>query len=501
MGYTLKATRRVAKKVTFGLLTTLLFVAFVEVSARVYHSVRSGSSAALRYGDEFAMYLLRGHDLQKEQFPFRDPTTQEEETERAFRDRNSDRAPSLVEGRATVVLAFGIPSRRNRFGYRGEDFSLHQPAGVTRITTLGGSFVFGGGLLDEQTWPYLLQQYLNQQGARSEVVNLGISGANVHDVLVTLIKSTRQMAMDYALIVSAYNNHPLLRIERRFTLARKLDFYLYNLSIFHVLVKEKLARLQGQPLDYGLYRRRVHVDRLALQRWTDVYKHRLEQLHTVCREHGIRLVLMAQPYVFYDRTIAALDTVDERQVADFEAKILSQPEVWEMELAFYLQGRQNVEMKRFAAERGALFFDGVHVFPADLQPLFWDTIHPNVEGSRMLAAALTKFFASVDPQLRRAGSTSRDLNGSAFRPSPAPTASLARSPSSGTVGVPLAFDASASSGAATYSFDYGDGVTDNAPSPRQTHAYATAGNYTVRLMVMDTQGRTATTTSLVTITP
>jgi hypothetical protein len=49
-----------------------------------------------------------------------------------------------------------IEYRYNRDGFRGSDFDVSIPG----VMTLGCSFTFGGGLREEQAWPWMVAQYL-----------------------------------------------------------------------------------------------------------------------------------------------------------------------------------------------------------------------------------------------------------------------------------------------------------------------------------------------------
>jgi hypothetical protein len=79
-----------------------------------------------------------------------------------------------------------------------------------------------------------------------------------------------------------------------------------------------------------------------------------------------------------------------------------------------------------------------------------------------------------------------------------PNASLTAGPTSGTVPLTVNFDASASSvpqscnTIASYSLDFGDGATAVQSSPAFSHTYINAGDYTARLTVTDSAGRTST---------
>ena len=59
---------------------------------------------------------------------------------------------------------------------------------------------------------------------------------------------------------------------------RRSDFYLYNLSLFYVMVKERLATAIEQPLDYHVYRQPIAVNAGDVEWLIELYKKRLDQI-------------------------------------------------------------------------------------------------------------------------------------------------------------------------------------------------------------------------------
>ncbi|RME42926.1 MAG: SGNH/GDSL hydrolase family protein, partial [Chloroflexi bacterium] len=71
----------------------------------------------------------------------------------------------------------GIPARVNSQGHRDDEVSLPKPEGVFRILMLGDSFTVGANVRQEEAYPQVLEQLLNQNSARKiEVVNAGVGG-------------------------------------------------------------------------------------------------------------------------------------------------------------------------------------------------------------------------------------------------------------------------------------------------------------------------------------
>lgn len=84
------------------------------------------------------------------------------------------RPSRVIDGRFLKPGRYTINSQ----GYRGPEFSVEKPAGVTRIVCLGESNTFGLGVADDTAWPRQLERQLNAldpEGRSWEVLNLGVT--------------------------------------------------------------------------------------------------------------------------------------------------------------------------------------------------------------------------------------------------------------------------------------------------------------------------------------
>lgn len=391
------------RKVGFGVIVVLFVMLSLEGAARGYSWLRHGNPKAPAYGVSFARNLVTGGASLDVGWGVGrggvDPSNRdavEGVAAQQLFDHRDDPSDGLTQRAPWVVTSnSGIPASINSWGLPGPEIEHDPPTGVTRIVAFGGSDVFGAYLRDEETWESRLQRRLTDLGLEAEVINAGNSGANIHDVLQDVIRLTNHFRVDIAVVMNAYNNHPLLPVERRYPLARRTDFYLYNLSLFYVMLKEKGAKVFQQPLDYGIYSQRVQVRSADIAWLVNLYEVRLRQIAVVCAKRKIRLVFSSQPELFFETSLNQHTSQTSALLEALADRISISEAISIAELEYYLQGRLNVAMRGVSEESGATFFDGEATLMVDKTRNFVDQIHPNERGAERYAAALAETLTEV----------------------------------------------------------------------------------------------------------
>ncbi len=385
------------RKLLFAVAAVLLFFVGLEGAARLYSRLHYGNPVSLNYGINFVQRLIAGGvSLDQGWGSGRGSLVGSTREANAGADaealfaRRDDPNDGLVLREPQRVVNFngGHSATLNRFGYRGREIVRDAPSGTYRVAVFGGSYVFGAYLRDEQTWASLLEAGLRTRGAAVEVINAGVSGSNIHGVLTDVIHLTNHVSIDAAVITSGYNNHPLLPIERKYTALRRLDFYLYNGSLFYVMFKERLAKLAGEPLDYGLYGQPVKVNQDDVEWLVALYKKRLDQIAQVCAERHIRVIYASEAERFFRADLNARSSQSPAAIGSLEAALSRNGQLTIAELEAYLQGRLNRAAHEIADAHHAPFFDGEEALLADKEHTFVDQIHPNEIGAARLAAGL-----------------------------------------------------------------------------------------------------------------
>lgn len=98
----------------------------------------------------------------------------------------------------------------NSLGYRSPEFDLQKPPGTIRIACFGDSSTFGIGATMEDSWPALLEDYLNARGEQKfQVINAGVPGYTSHQGLQHLRQEVDRLQPD--IVFASYANNDFWR--------------------------------------------------------------------------------------------------------------------------------------------------------------------------------------------------------------------------------------------------------------------------------------------------
>jgi lysophospholipase L1-like esterase len=169
-------------------------------------------------------------------------------------------------------LTGSYPIARNPDGSRGTRLSPAKAPGVRRVLALGDSVTFGTGVPAARTWPADLAELLRARGAaRDEVVNAGIEGSSLDDLLFAWDEQWRSYSPDVVILGVTANMVSLEAIQRAPELPTKkvahpsrsrpgAELKMHANRWFHELYTPSFASTQVQRGLYWLGRLNHEVD-------------------------------------------------------------------------------------------------------------------------------------------------------------------------------------------------------------------------------------------------
>ncbi len=151
------------KQFVFFILLIVIFLATIEVLVNIW------------------LYTIYRCDFEdNEIFKNVDPETNRKICIESLGYDTSERI-TWVQGTAVNPAKGGLDEKIvhfNSHGFRGVEFTKEKDENVYRLFTIGGSTTFGVGVLDNQTWPFYLQELYEQNNPSLtvEVINAGYPG-------------------------------------------------------------------------------------------------------------------------------------------------------------------------------------------------------------------------------------------------------------------------------------------------------------------------------------
>lgn len=270
----------------------------------------------------------------------------------------------------------------NALGYRGPEFSPAKSPGTTRIICVGDSCTFEG-IPEEAPYPRQLEQLLNKEGQRYEVINAGVEGYDSTKALERL-RGALQYQPDVVTIYigwnDLYNNDPNALAASNSKFMRRLALMLQYSRFAAKLRTLIFLKLRPQLKT----REAVNADRYRNYRPTQFEQNLLEMI-TLIQKHN------ARPYVM------TLPSILSAQISDGALARAQFPRytnsVADMEV---LIERYNTVIREIASKTGTPVIDLAERFNSmpEKERFFSDTIHMYNDAKPIVAQAIEQELKS-----------------------------------------------------------------------------------------------------------
>jgi lysophospholipase L1-like esterase len=279
----------------------------------------------------------------------------------------------------------GEEFRINSKGFVGPEFDDQPPAGAYRIIALGDSCTFATGFW-RIGYPSQLQQMLNEgrPSGRFEVINAGVEGYNSTFALERIRDELLRLRPRLMIIYIGWND--LMKtdpaseshVDAYRWLARWLE------ASYLVKAYRKLLFVTLRPLVLGPTTVDRPGDAEAFDQFQPSrYQANLEQMIRLLREHEVGVLLVTLPTVVRP----GMTQEDLRRSNVFFPYF---PGAYGVARLLSLHRVYNRTIVRVGREAGVPVVDlaGLVEQLPDRSPYFWDTMHPNEQGGRLIAQAL-----------------------------------------------------------------------------------------------------------------
>jgi lysophospholipase L1-like esterase len=291
----------------------------------------------------------------------------------------------------------GDDFRINSRGFVGPEFQNPKPDHIYRAFALGDSCTFGSGHW-KNTYPAMLQDLLNSAdlGRRFEVINAGIEGYDSEQALSRLKNELLQYEPDMIIIYIGWNdlmkvNPKNISVTGKYTWLRRLMHRSYLLKAYNKLVFYYLRPLFMRPKLAG-----GEADIHAFDEFIPLtFQQNLKAMIVKLQERGIMPVLITLPTVV-ERHMTYNDINRQRVFFPYYAGTYSVDRFLSLHKAY------NDVVRRTAFTVDVPLVDLNEIFNMyNKTSLFWDTMHPNKRGHRLVARSVFERVKDVFKEMER----------------------------------------------------------------------------------------------------
>jgi len=282
-----------------------------------------------------------------------------------------------ADGRVDLVRAGG---RR----FYPQSFQKHRPPDTLRISVIADSVPRGPAL--QKSYPWLLQEELQRQGFKAEVINLSVAGYGARRSQVVLNKI---LQYDPSLVILHVNNSNEYEDEREVRRAQEFKGWHPRNWLMKLVIFRRLHEIKVEQIFWRLLPEKVRqgfavsdadaeiaasLNPAKQREWQALVANVTAASAALAREHHVPLLLLTQISVLHEG--GSGPSLDDQGLDD---------------LAKSLSGG------------GILYLSMKDVFsPTKFAKFFIDRAHLNLPGHRHLAQALSRKVTALLPRPARA---------------------------------------------------------------------------------------------------
>ena len=305
----------------------------------------------------------------------------------AYYFRSTYEAYNVAKGRYEPVpgvhpISGAPPLIVNSKGFIGPEFEAKKPKDVYRIFSIGDSCTFGNM---DVVYPGLLHTRLNAagNGKKFEVINAGVEGYHSGFALARLKEDVLQYQPDLVTIYVGWNDFMKVNPENLGEVGRYA--WLGHLMEQSYLVKayKKVLFSYIRPLIIKPNVVSTPEDLHAYDTFepTDFRENIIEMIRTL-RSRNIKMLIMTRPTVV--REGMSYEEIKRQNVVfPWYGSAYSVNKLLSLHRAY------NRTIEKIAAQEGVPLLDLSAEFEKrDKNRLFWDTMHPNENGHRLISELL-----------------------------------------------------------------------------------------------------------------
>ena len=297
--------------------------------------------------------------------------------------------------------------RINNHGFRGEDFELTRRPGELRVVTLGASSTFGYRSRDDETYPFVLQQLLNERLVAAgidtprsfEVINLGMPHMWSGQIRALLEAEALPLVPDVVTLYTGMNDaKPAARFRDRPNEYRLVWNPGGRPSLgerFLAFARRPIDKLSGRLITAALVQ-----DRLPQRGVYDTVQFRLYSGHKVVEfidnvaamrsaveQTGATFIAVSQQAHYSSDPLPSAGVTYGQNIRELRDRLAGGGKLTLGELEFVTHGLLMEALEAWCRENSVPFVDGIAALDAR-RDLLASYVHLTPEANRLLAAAL-----------------------------------------------------------------------------------------------------------------